>query len=70
MALSARKEDLSSNTITKSKFELQYLTARAFIPSVVRVEPHIYPGRIAYVEETEGMTTPTEERGDLTINNI
>ena len=43
------------------KFELQDLAARALIPSVVRDEPQIYPGRSADVEETEGMSTPTEE---------
>ena len=32
------------------KFELQYLAARALIPSVVRDEPQIYPGRSADVE--------------------
>ena len=31
---------------------------------VVRDEPQIYPGRNADVDETEGMSTPTEVRGD------
>ena len=48
----------------KIKFELPDLAARIFIPSVVRDEPQIYPGRSANVEEIEGMSTPTEERGD------
>ena len=52
------------------KFELQDLGARARIPSEVRDEPQIYPGRSADVEETEGMSTPTEECGDLLIMNI
>ena len=56
--------------MTKFKFELQYLAARAFMPSVVRDEPLIHPGRSADVEETEGMSTSTEERGDLLIRNI
>ena len=33
-------------------------------------DPQIYPGRIADGEETEGMSTPTEERGDLLIRNL
>ena len=52
------------------KFELPDLAARALIPSIVRDEPQIYPGRSADVEETEGMSTPKEERGDLFIRNI
>ena len=56
--------------MTEIKFELQDLAARALIPSVVGVEPQIYPGRSADVEETEGMSTLTEERGDLLIRNI
>ena len=40
---------------------------KALIPSVVRDEPQIYPSRSADVEETEGMSTTTEERGDLLI---
>ena len=37
---------------------------------VVRNEPQIYPGRSADDKETEGISTPTEERGDLLIRNI
>ena len=44
------------------KLELQDLVAADPIPSAVREEPQIYPGRSADVEETEGMSTPTEER--------
>ena len=33
-------------------------------------EPQIFPGCSAHVEETERMSTPTEERGDLQIRNI
>ena len=62
MALSARKEDLtSSNAMTKSNLSFK----TALIPSVVRDDPQIYLGRSADVEETEGMSTLTEERGDL-----
>ena len=35
----------------------------------VRDEPQIYPGRNVAVDETEGMSTPTEERGDLLIRD-
>ena len=52
------------------KFELQDLATRALIPSVVRDEPRIYPVPRAAVEETAGMSTPTEERGDLLNRNI
>ena len=48
-------------------FALQDLAARALILSV---EPQIYPGRSGDVEETEGMSTTTEERGDLLIRNL
>ena len=54
----------------KVKFELEDLTARAIIPSVVHEEPQIYPGCSACVEETEGMSTPTDECDDLLIMNI
>ena len=37
---------------------------------VVRDEPQIYRGRSADVEETEGRSTPREERDDLLIRNI
>ena len=43
------------------KFELEDLAARALIPSEVRDEPQIFPGRGADVEETEGMSTPYHE---------
>ena len=39
-------------------------------PSVVHDEPQVYPGRSADVEETEGMSTPREERCDLLLRNI
>ena len=38
--------------------------------SVVRDKPQINPGRSADVEDTEGMSTPTEESGDLLIRNL
>ena len=44
--------------------------ARALIPSAVRDKPQIHPSRSADVEVTEGMSTPTEERGDLLIRNL
>ena len=46
------------------------LAARALIPSVVRDESQIYLGHSADVDETEGLSTPTEERDDLLIWNI
>ena len=46
------------------------LAARALIPYVVHDEPQISPGRSADVEETEGMSTPALERGDLQIRNL
>ena len=52
------------------KFELPDLAARALNTSVVRDEPQIYPGRSADDEETEGMSAPTKECGDLQIRNI
>ena len=42
-------------------------TPVSLIPSVVRDEPEIYPGRRAVFEETEGMSKPTDERGNLRI---
>ena len=51
----------------KIKFEFQDIVARALIRSVVRDEPQSYPGRSADVEENEGMSTPTEERGNKLI---
>ena len=57
--------------MTKSSLTFQDLAARARIPSVIRDEPHIYPGRSTDVQETEGMSTPTKkERGDLLAWNI
>ena len=52
------------------KFELQDLATRALNPSVVRDEPQIYPGRSSDVEETEGMSTQTEECGGILIRNL
>ena len=52
------------------KFKLPDLATRALIPSVVRDEPQIYPARSADVEETDRMSTSTEERGDRLIRNI
>ena len=66
-ALSAGKVDFSSNEI---QFELQNLAARALIPSVAHDGPQIYPGRSADVKEAEGISTPTEERGDLLTRNL
>ena len=68
--LDCKKGGLVIQRHCEIKFKLQDLAARALIPSVVRDEPQIYPGRSADVEETEGMSTPTEERGDLLIRNI
>ena len=43
----------------------------ALIPSVIRDEPQNLPRSCsANEEETEGMASPTEERGDLLIRNI
>ena len=50
--------------------EIKCDQARALIQSVDRDEPQIYLGRSADVEETEDMSTPTEERGDLQIRNL
>ena len=63
--LECKKGGLVTQRHDEIKYELQDLATRALIPSVVRDEPQIYPGRSADVEETEGMSTPTEERGDL-----
>ena len=68
--LECKKGGLVIQRHDEIKFELQDLAARALIPSVVRDEPQIYPSRSAAVEETEGMSTPTEERGDLLIRNL
>ena len=48
----------------KSSLSFKDLATRALIPFVVRDEPQIYPGRITDVDETEVLSTPTEERGD------
>ena len=61
----------SSNAATKSSLSFKTLPPElSVIPSVVRVEPKIYPGRCVDAEDTEGMSTPTEERGDLLTKNI
>ena len=52
------------------KFEIQDLATRALIPSVVFDEPQIYPDRSAAVDETERMSTPTEESVYLLTKNI
>ena len=52
------------------KFEHQGLSARALIPSVVRDEPQIWQVRSAVVEEIQGISTPTGERGDQLNRNI
>ena len=90
MALFARKEDQSSNAMTKSSLcfttlppELSLQQGRpnrisiqewfdtfAKKTSVVRDKPQINPGRSRDVEETEGMSTPTEESTDLLIRNL
>ena len=70
LTVSARMEDSSSNALPKSNLSFQDLVPRALIPAVVLNEPQIYPGRSADVEETEGMSRPTEERGDLLIRSI
>ena len=49
------------------KLDVQDLAVRALIPYVVSDVPQIYPGRSANVEETDEISTPTEERGDLRI---
>ena len=46
------------------------IKARALIPSVVRDELQIYPGRSADVEGTEGKSSLTAERGDLLLRII
>ena len=52
--------------------ELQDLAARENSSHlyVVRDEAQIYPGHSADVEKTEGMSTPTEDRGDLLIRKL
>ena len=51
------------------KFELQDFAAITLIPSVVHDDPQIYSDRSADVEETEGMSTPIQERSDVLIMN-
>ena len=68
--LECKKEGLVIQHHDEIKFELQNFAARALIPSVVRDEPQIYPSSSADDEETEGMSTPTEERGDLLFFNL
>ena len=47
------------------------ITTYSFYCCVVRDEPQIYPGRSADVEETEEISTPTQqERGDMLIRNL
>ena len=57
MAVSARKEDLSSNAMTKLSLSVKAL-------------PQICSDRSADDEKTEGMSTSTDELGDLLIRNI
>ena len=61
---------ISHPTQWRIKFELQDLAPIALISSVLRDEPQISPGRSADVDETEGMSTPTEERGDPQIRDL
>ena len=57
--------------MTKSSLSVKTLPPElSSIPSVVRDEPQIYPGRSEDVEETEGTSTLTEERGAILITNI
>ena len=49
--------------------KVRSLAARALIPSAVRDKPQFYGSRSAAVEETDEMSTPTEERGDQLIRN-
>ena len=70
MAFECKKGGLIIQRHDEIKLELQDLAARALIPSVVHDEPQIYRGRSTNVEETEEMSTPTEEHGDLLIRNI
>ena len=65
-----KKGELVFQRHDEIKFELQDLAAKALIPSVFRDEPQIYPGRSVDDEETEGMSTPTKERGDLYLLGI
>ena len=68
--LECKKGGLVTQRHNEIKFELQDLAARALIPSVVRDEPQIYPGRSSDADETERASPQTEERGDLLIRNL
>ena len=70
MASECKKGGLVVQRHYEIKFELQDLAAGALLPPVVREETQIYPGRSADVEETEGMAKPTEECGDLLLENL
>ena len=65
--LECKKGGLVIQRNDEIKIELQDLAARALIPSVVHDEPQIYPGRSADVEETKGMSTPTEEHAPAVL---
>ena len=62
--LEYRKGRLAIQRHGEIKLELPDLATRALIPSATN------PGRSADVEESEGMSTPTEERGDLQIRKL
>ena len=62
-SLEYKKKGLVIQHHDEIQFELLVdLAARALIPSVVRDEPQIYPGRSADVEETDGMSTIINRR--------
>ena len=61
---------ISHPTPGQNQVSAQDLGARALIPSIVRDDAQIYPGRSADVEETARWSTPREKRGDLLIRNI
>ena len=58
--------------MTKSSLRFKTLPPElsSYLLSATTDDPQIYPSRSADVEETEGMYTPTEERGDLAIRNL
>ena len=66
--LECKKGGLVIHAISKSRLSIK--VSRALIPSGVRDDPQIYPGRSADVEETKGMSTSTDERGNLQTRNI
>ena len=66
--LKCKKEGLVIQRHDEIQSELQDLAARALIPSEVTNLHRSYCG--ADVEETEGMTSPTEQRGDLLVRNL